>query len=226
MAKEITVKSGSTFWLWVVCLTGVDYFSTLGYQPSIAFEASCALAPLATMVIAAMTLFGAFPVYCRVAEASPHGEGSIGMIEQMTRGGWISKLIVLALLGFAFTDFIVTMTLSAADAAAHLVDNPLWPSSATHLVGKDGWIYLLTCLLLFTLGLVFWRGFREAISIAVVLVAVYLVLNLIVVGSSAVYLAGHPNRVAEWGGMSALENGTSIPRGCRLAWGVACSWSF
>src|SRR5215475_10119666 len=119
-----------SFWLWVMCLTGVDYFSTLGYQPSIAFEAVGLLAPLATVVLIAVTLGCALPVYCRVAEESPLGHGSISMLERLLRG-WTAKFLVLILLGFAATDFIITQTLSAADAAEHLIHNPFWASAPT-----------------------------------------------------------------------------------------------
>src|ERR1700736_5656264 len=119
-----------SFWLWVMCLTGVDYFSTLGYQPSIAYENTGLLAPLATVVLILVTLFGALPVYMHVAGESPHGQGSIGMLERLVRG-WGGKLFVLVLLGFAVTDFVITKTLSAADAAEHLIHNPFWPISPT-----------------------------------------------------------------------------------------------
>lgn len=182
-----------SFWLWVMCLTGVDYFSTLGYQPSIAFEATGLLTPFATVILVLVTLLGALPVYAHVAAKSPHGQGSIAMLERLMHG-WAGKLLVLVLLGFAATDFVITKTLSAADAAAHVIKNPI---CAPFLTG-EGWQMGMTMFLLVILGATFMRGFKEVIGMAVGIVGVYLVLNVIVVGSSLHYLWQNPIYVDRW----------------------------
>ncbi|GAB3791532.1 APC family permease [Nocardioides ungokensis] len=190
-------------WWRVMCLTGVDYFSTLGYQPGIAALAAGLLSPLATLVLVALTLFGALPVYRRVAEESPHGEGSIAMLERLL-SFWQGKLFVLVLLGFAATDFLITMTLSAADATAHVVENPHIP----------GFLHdqqmLITLVLLGALGAVFLRGFKEAIGLAVVLVGVYLALNAVVVGYSLWEVATSPTLVTDWTSALTKEHGNPL----------------
>jgi len=180
-----------------MCLTGVDYFSTLGYQPSIAVESAGLLAPLATVVLVAVTLFGALPVYCYVAGKSFEGQGSIGMLAKLLTG-WPGKILVLTLLGFAATDFVITKTLSAADAAEHLINNPYWPLEKPKSHGDHGQLMTVTMVLLVLLGATFMRGFKEVIGIAAGIVAVYLVLNVIVIGAGLSYLNEHPEKFHDW----------------------------
>ena len=187
--------SHQSFWLWVMCLTGVDYFSTMGYQPSIAFDATGRLAPIATLLLVAVTLGCALPVYRYVAGESPHGQGSIAMLERLA-SGWYGKIIVLVLLGFAATDFVITKTLSAADAAEHMVHNPYWQALPAAFQNQ----LALTMGLLVLLGGMFMRGFREVIGIAVTLVALYLLLNVIVIGSGVFYILTHGELLTQWWG--------------------------
>lgn len=186
-----------------MCLTGLDYFSTLGYQPAIAALAAGAVAPLATIVLVAVTLAGALPVYRRVAEQSPHGTGSISMLAKLLPR-WGGKLVVLALLGFAATDFMITITLSAADATAHLVENPFAPS------GLKGQEVVITLALVAGLGIVFLRGFREAIRLATVLVGLFLAANLVVIVVAIVQLVRHPVVLGDWWSVLTTQHGNPL----------------
>lgn len=190
-------------WLRVMCLTGLDYFSTLGYQPAIAALAAGAIAPLATVALVLVTLCGALPVYARVARESPHGAGSIAILARLLPR-WGGKIVVLVLLGFAATDFMITMTLSAADATAHLVENPLAPAAF------KGHEIVITLALLAGLGVVFLRGFREAIRIATVLVGAFLLLNAIVIAVALAQLALQPVHVGNWWSLVTTQHGNPV----------------
>ncbi|WP_407697719.1 APC family permease [Streptomyces kaniharaensis] len=200
---EAPVEHRGQRWWRVMCLTGLDYFSTLGYQPGIAALAAGLLSPVATIVLVIVTLFGALPVYRRVAQESPHGEGSIAMLERLL-SFWQGKLFVLALLGFAATDFMITITLSAADATAHLVENPSLHSA---LSGKQ---MLITLLLVALLGGVFLKGFSEAIGLAVFLVVVYLALNVVVVVNGLWHVLQAPHVVTDWADALTAEHGNVL----------------
>lgn len=189
-------------WYRVMCLTGVDYFSTLGYQPGIAALAAGAIAPFATLVLVLVTLFAALPMYRRVAEESPHGDGSLSMLERLLTY-WPSKLLVLALLGFVATGFIITITLSSADATAHLIENPYFHDA---LEGRE---VVVTLALLLTLGAVFLKGFNEAIGIAVVLVVVYLGLSAVVMVDGLVEAVTHPSVFSDWQDAIRVDHATT-----------------
>ncbi|MFI5076160.1 MAG: amino acid transporter [Vicinamibacteria bacterium] len=193
-------KTHQSSWWQVMCLTGVDYFSTLGYQPSIAFAAAGLLSPVATLVLVLLTLFGALPVYRAIARLSPRGEGSVSLLQELL-SRWKGKALVLCLLGFAATDYVITITLSAADATAHILENPLVPHWIEHPV-------VVTLGLLTGLCAIFLRGFREAIGLAVVLVVAYLSLNVIVIGWGLAHIVAHPELLPRWRDMLFLEHGS------------------
>jgi hypothetical protein len=120
---------------------------------------------------------------------------------------WRGKLFVLCLLGFAATDFIITITLSAADATAHIVENPFFPHALSSHISVD---IALTLLLVSALAGVFLKGFKEAIGLAVFLVVIYLGLNSIVVMRALVDIGAHPHLVNDWTRALRLEHGNPL----------------
>ena len=175
----------------VIWLTGVDYFSTIGYQPGIALLAAGAVSPIATAILVAVTLLCALPIYAQVAGRSYAGLGSIAMLENILPG-WPGKVMVLVLLGFAATDFVITMTLSASDAAQHATQNPY-----LHSVLHDANLPV-TLVLLALLAAVFLKGFKEAIELAAAVCVPYIVLNAVVMGRALFVVSTHPAAFPDW----------------------------
>lgn len=142
------------------------------------------------------------------------------MLEQLFPH-WKGKVLVLILLGFATTDFIITMTLSAADAAAHFTHNPFTPRWMSSQMA-------VTLILLSILGVIFLKGFKEAINIAVVLVGVYLALSAVITAVALLHVFEHPHLFVDWkhslyaqhGGVLAMA-GVSLILFPKLALGLS-----
>jgi hypothetical protein len=211
-----------TAWPWVLCVVGLDYLSTLAYQPSVAFGAAGRLAPLVTVLVAVVTVFVALPIYLYIAGRSPHGGGSTALLER-TITGWFGKLLLLALLGFGAVDLVFTRTFSASAAAEHITRSPIpeWQQGLDSMTrGGEGlrqqcpdWLKELTegvwhrqtavTLIVLAIGtvagLIFFRGYtRGFVRLAVATVAVYLLLTVFVVGSGFGYLADNPRLLEQW----------------------------
>jgi len=224
-APAFAAARSPTFAWWLVLgLVGLDCFSTLGYLPTLAAEGAEERAPLAAAAVSLLILFAALPVYLYVVGRSPHGRGATGLLEKHL-SGWSGKLFILLLLGFVATDFVMTRTLSTADAATHLLANPYAQSGinwmrnrkdAVHaalpiaLQGEwtdrffDWWdeqVFVTVVLMLLGFALYFFllRSFtRGFLYTAAAIVLLFLVLNGIVIGSCLVYLVRHPQYITNW----------------------------
>jgi hypothetical protein len=209
-------------WPWVLCVIGLDYLSTLAYQPSVSFGAAGRLAPLATVLVAAVTLFLALPLYLYIAGRSPHGGGSTALLERCIPG-WFGKILLLVLLSFGAVDLVFTRTFSAATAAEHITrsPSPAWQQSLdrfTHegeqmrqdlsptvrrltdgLWNRQTVVSLIVLVIGTATGLIFFSGYTPGfIRLAAITVLAYLAMTLYIVGSGAAYLLDNPGIVESW----------------------------
>lgn len=239
-------------WALVLCLVGLDYFSTLAYLPSIAVEAAGPWAPVAAGAVVLATFLLAIPVYWYIVGRSTDGRGATGLLEELIPG-WRGKLVVLTVLGFAAADFVITRSLSVADAAVHLINNPhgqrllarlpeslptperpWWPPFDALLVRLSTpqvAISLGLSIISFALLHVLKRGLtRRILLLAAAAVVCYLALSGLVIVSAATYVAHH---VGIWHGWLGATFAAPTPKGAAptpYAWAWACLyaalWSF
>ena len=241
-------------WPLVLALVGVDYFSTLAYLPSIAVEAAGPFAPIAAGVVVLVTFLLALPVYWYIVGRSYDGRGATGMLEDLTPG-WRGKLVVLTLLGFAAADFVITRSLSLADAAVHLIHNPhgqrLLAQLPTNFFGDDSTLWqplakvlhrLFEPQVAITLGLsvisfVVWQLFKRGVARRILLVlaaavSCYLALSALVIASALLEIARHPTAWHAWLDTVFLARppvGAALPPSPHAwlwAWLAAVLWSF
>jgi hypothetical protein len=216
-------------------LVGLDYFSTLAYLPSIAVDAAGPLAPMATLVIVVVTIAMALPVYWYVVGRSPHGQGATGLLDRSIQG-WRGKVLVLVLMGFVATDFVVTRSLSIADATTHVIHNPHWQGAARGLtaaiesvsarlepaiwrrVGPYFTQPIVLAIVLSSIVSLFWLvmqdGFtRRVLLLAAAVVVVYLLLTGIVITSGVIHLAKRQDLLHDW--IESAREWCSDPVGTR-----------
>jgi hypothetical protein len=217
--------NGRAFAWWLVLgLVGLDCISTLGYLPTLAVNGAGVMAPLAAVAVAVLIVFAALPVYLYVVGRSPHGRGATGLLESRL-SGWGGKLFLLFLLGFVATDFVMTRSLSTADASRHLLANEYTRSGMDWLmqrkdivhdalpeVLKGEWsdnvfswwneqMIGAAALMVLGFGLYFFllRGFNRGFLIfACAVVALFLAVNTVVIASCLVYVARHPDYATNW----------------------------
>lgn len=217
-------------WLLVLCLVGLDYFSTLAYLPSLAVANAGPLAPLVAIAVVLLTLLCALPIYLYLAGRATNGRGVAGLFERLVHG-WRGKLIVLTVLGFTAADYVITRTVSTADAAIHLLHNPRAAELASQWIPKNTalqpWFgqygaalvqrilqpQVCVTMVLSLLGFAFFmqlsRGFtRGFLMIAAAAVIIYVSLTTIIVASGLNYLWQHPEIWREWWSELIASSGT------------------
>ena len=96
------------------------------------------------------------------------------------------------------------MTLSAADAAKHAIENPYFHQAlGEHQI-------LVTLVILLVLAAVFLKGFSEAIGLASAAAVPYLLLNVIVLGRGIFEIVTHPALLPNWRAALSAQGDTTM----------------